>query len=439
MAEAFQDKGCATPMITSSIVRTIVTPDGRTTLEVAGRPFFRLNSVGAAIWSKLSEGWSVQRIIRHLVTQCDVPGERIAEDVNNFLTILKRNLLVQDYVRTLDVRAEVVWNKGIARMCDWRIPDEFPADVGYRRVPDPVGHIVPPHLLANLIVNPEIYRKIKDGDIVWVRPAWLKSFIERILPFVQEKFILVTADSDVSMPSQFLAEALEILEHPKVLHWYAQNCDGPGFLSRMSPLPIGVDFHTLCERPEWGEDISSPEQQEQMLQSIRKSVRPARERIRKVYVDFAWQPSHLYHPSKRQRVLARILTNESFVFQSRPLPRRELWRKWGEHAFVLSPPGVGLDCHRTWEALACGNIVLVPPSPLDGLYEGLPVIPVEDWNNITPRNLDRWLEYYSECPIGEERLKSSYWISKMKSVAKERIASAFSQGLGSAASASQRP
>ena len=106
---------------------------------------------------------------------------------------------------------------------------------------------------------------------------------------------------------------------------------------------------------------------------------------------------------------------------------------------MLSPPGVGLDCHRTWEALACGNIVLVPPSPLDGLYEGLPVIPVEDWNNITPRNLDRWLEYYSECPIGEERLKSSYWISKMKSVAKERIASAFSQGLGSAASASQRP
>src|SRR5207302_11001773 len=101
-------------------------------------------------------------------------------------TILKRNLLVQDYVRTLDVRAEVVWNKGIARMCDWRIPDEFPADVGYRRVPDPVGHIVPPHLLANLIVNPEIYRKIKEGDIVRVRPARLKPVRERMLRCVPE-------------------------------------------------------------------------------------------------------------------------------------------------------------------------------------------------------------------------------------------------------------
>jgi len=390
-------------------------------LEVAGRPFFQLNAIGAAVWTKLSEGWSIHQIIQHLSTQFDAPQERITSDVNNFVLLLKRYLLVQDYVQTLDFGAEVVWNKGIAARCDWRIPDEFPAGIGYRRVADPVGHIVPPQLMNNLIENPEVYRGVKDGDLVWVRPAWLQSFIDQVLPIVKAKFILVTADSDVSMPSQFLAEALEILEHPNVLHWYAQNCDGPGFMGRMSPLPIGVDFHTLSERPEWGEDISTPRQQEQMLQSVREKIRPAQERIKKVYVDFAWQPSHLYHPAKRQQVLARILTNECFVFQSRPLPRRELWPKWSEYAFVLSPHGVGLDCHRTWEALACGAIVLVPSSPLDCLYEGLPVIPIKDWEEVTPHNLDAWLDRHASCAIDEEKLTSSFWVRKMRATAQREI------------------
>lgn len=408
-------------MITSSIVRTTRTPDGRTMLEMAGRPFFELNGMGAIIWAKLDEGWSPGQIIHHLTTESGVPKERITNDVNNFVERLRKNLLLHDYVPTMEIGAEIVWNRGIAARCDWRLPDEFPAGVGYRRVPDPIGHLMPPHLLNGLIERPEAFREVKDGDLIWVRPTWLQSFIDQVLPVVNAKFILVTADSDASMPSQFLAEALEILEHSNVLHWYSQNCDGPGFLGRMSPLPIGVDFHTLCERPEWGESVLTPQQQEQMLQSVRKQLLPVRERIRKVYVDFAWQPSHLYHPSRRQRVLAQILANECFVFQSKPLTRRELWRRWSQYSFVLSPHGVGLDCHRTWEALACGNIVLVPSSPLDCMYEGLPVIPVKDWREITSSNLDLWLDRYCGCKIDEEKLTSSYWVKKMRAKAREKI------------------
>src|ERR1041384_5075231 len=126
-------------MITSSIVRTRSTAEGKTMLEVAGRPFFELNPVGSVVWAKLAEGWSLRQIIGHLATQFDAPQERITSDVHNFVELLKRNLLVQDYLPTLEIGAEIVWNKGIAARCDWRIPDEFPVGVGYRRVPDPVG------------------------------------------------------------------------------------------------------------------------------------------------------------------------------------------------------------------------------------------------------------------------------------------------------------
>jgi hypothetical protein len=401
-------------MQVSRIARAVTTEDGKATLEVAGRPFFELNSIAAAIWAELSEGASTLEIINTLKRRFDAPEERVAKDVSSFVEMLKENHLVKDSVRTQDFQAELVWNKGIAARCDWRIPDEFPAGMGFGTVLDPVGHIAPPHLLSNLISDPQIYTDIKDGDLVWVRLSWIKSFLHQVLPLIKAEFILITADSDVGVPTPIMAESLQILEYPNVFHWFAQNCDGPGFMGRMSPLPIGIDFHTLSERPLWGESISSPQDQEQLLRSIRRELPLTRERIPKVYIDFAWQPAHLYRPAKRQQILAKLLTNQCVVFQSRPLPRKQLWRKWGEHAFVLSPHGIGLDCHRTWEALACGNIVLVPSSPLDGLYEGLPVIPVRDWSQITPRRLDTWLDHYSGSAIGDEKLMSKYWVDKMR-------------------------
>ena len=403
-----------------SVARAVTTADGKAMLEVAGQPLFELNAVAAAIWTELSEGASSQEVISQLKRRFEVPGDRIARDVNSFVELLKQNHLVKDNVRTPDFHVALVWNKGIAARSDWRIPDEFPAGLGFGTVLDPVGHIAPPNLLNDLISNPKAYRGVKDGDLVWVRLSWIRSFLNQVLPLIKAKFILVTADSDVSVPTSIMAEALEILEYPNVMHWFAQNCDGPGFMGRMSPIPIGIDFHTLTERPLWGENVASPQEQEQLLLAICKGLRPARERIRKVYVDFAWQPTRLYHASKRLQVLEKILLNECVFFQRQPLPRSELWRTWGQYAFVLSPHGIGLDCHRTWEALACGCIVLVPSSPLDPLYEGLPVIPVKNWNDITAQNLNSWLDRYQGCRFNERKILSEHWINKIRATAAEK-------------------
>src|SRR5690349_5739824 len=291
----------------SSVARAVTTRNGKAMLEVAGRPFFELNPVASAIWTGLSEGSSTQQIIHDLKARFDVSEERVAMDVDGFLELLKENHLVKDSAGSPDYRAELLWNKGIAARCDWRIPDEFLPEVGFCTVLDPVGHIAPPYLLDNLIPDPKIYREIKDGDLVWVRLSWLKSFLHQVLPLIKARFVLITADSDVSVPTPMMAESLEILESPNVLNWFAQNCDGPGFMGRMSPLPIGIDLHTLAERPLWGENLSSPQAQEQMLLSIRKRFRPVGERIRKVYIDFAWQPGHLYRPVKRQQIIGKLL------------------------------------------------------------------------------------------------------------------------------------
>jgi Coenzyme PQQ synthesis protein D (PqqD) len=396
-------------------------------LEVGGNPLFELNPVAAIIWAKLSDGLSPQEITGQLVVQFGVPEERVTSDVTNFVQLLQRHLLIKDKPSVLEcpvtVHAELVWNKGIAAMCDWRIPDEFPVGRDYSRVPTPEGHVAPPDLLDNLILDPMVYRDIRNGDLVWVKLSWLKSFVKQVLPFVKAKVVLVTGDSDTSVPSGAMLEAEAILRCSNIVHWYAQNCDCPDFMGRMSPIPIGIDFHTLMERRLWGENISSSRQQELVLQSIRRDLPSVQERIHKVYIDFAWQAADLRPTASRQEIVEKCRTNECVYLQRGPLRRSRMWRKRGEYAFVLSPHGVGLDCHRTWEALALGHIVLVPSSQLDSLYAGLPVIPIRDWSEITPQTLEGLLRCHSGCESNDERLRSRYWVSKMRSLVNDKIKS----------------
>src|SRR5262249_26229367 len=103
------------------------------------------------------------------------------------------------------------------------------------------------------------------------------------------------------------------------------------------------------------------------------------------------------------------------ICQEAPLPRGEMWHRRGQYAAVLSPHGSGLDCHRTWEALALGHLVVVPSSSLDPLFEGLSVVTVPDWDQVSAEHLARWLSA-SVGAASRGPLTSRYWIERMRSV-----------------------
>ena len=111
-------------------------------------------------------------------------------------------------------------------------------------------------------------------------------------------------------------------------------------------------------------------------------------------------------------------------FQTTKVRRIDLWREKARYAFVVSPHGNGLDCHRTWESLVLGNIVIVKRSSLDPLYEGLPVVIVDDWSEITAESLARWHTEHApafERPEVQERLTNRYWIAHMRRIVAERL------------------
>ena len=83
-------------MQVSGIALLVLQSDGKAMLEVAGRPMFALNPVAATIWENLAAGLTIHEITGQVVARFNVPKERAADDVGNFIELLKQQFLVVD-------------------------------------------------------------------------------------------------------------------------------------------------------------------------------------------------------------------------------------------------------------------------------------------------------------------------------------------------------
>jgi hypothetical protein len=60
---------------------------------------------------------------------------------------------------------------------------------------------------------------------------------------------------------------------------------------------------------------------------------------------------------------------------------KEYRKKLSMSKFVISPPGNGIDCHRTWESMYFGAVPIVREDFWPFGSE-LPVLPVQKWSDI---------------------------------------------------------
>jgi hypothetical protein len=84
--------------------------------------------------------------------------------------------------------------------------------------------------------------------------------------------------------------------------------------------------------------------------------------------------------------------------------------------FVLSPPGHGLDCFRTWEALALGCIPIVLNTQVKAVYDGVPVLIVNKWEDVTDALLidfERRMILDADGVVRTKVIYANYWRRKM--------------------------
>ena len=303
-----------------------------------------------------------------------------------------------------------VWSRGLALGCDHNGGVDFVRGQRGGR--------------AALRFDPSAFDHVKDGDLVWMRLIALPQFVEEALPRIRARFGLVTGDEDWSIPGSFVGSG-QLLESPKLLAWFTQNLDAAGQHPKLHGVPIGLDFHTISNGPKWGHAQATPAAQEAELDALRSEMPRTEARLLLAHADFHFSKNKDQVWGDDRDTVQRVLQdNPSVVFQRTKLRRIELWREKTRYAFVVSPHGNGLDCHRTWESLLLGNIVIVKRSSLDPLYQGLPVVIVEDWREITPENLAKWHAQHAAAfrdPEVLARLTNDYWLERARSVARAAL------------------
>lgn len=297
-----------------------------------------------------------------------------------------------------------LWSKGISQYCDFKGPESYwreetescQSESFFRQY----------YADAKGLVWVRLSTQSRDG-----KPCDLDNFVRGALPIIQKPFALITTDGDASVPSEIApATVRALLECPWLVSWHTQNYDG--YLHpKLAPLPIGIDLHTprFC---------SSARHLITLLNRVRTRRLPLDQIPLRVFCDL----NVSFASEERRHAIAALCSCDHVDFLKKRVSQKAIWHRYAEYPFVLSAPGNGRDCHRTWELLYLGTIVITKTSSLDSMFEGLPVVIINDWKEIKDkRNLKKWLQQYGDLTCKEnvqERLDPNNLTSAIRETLK---------------------
>ncbi len=266
-------------------------------------------------------------------------------------------------------RFEYLWSKYYPFLCDGNIRN--------KHVFDSTERLLTKEQWQNCY-NPE-------GTIFWVKlgsyrngnPNNLSGFVEHVLPNISRSFKLVTTDGDSSVPNDLSEHVLHrLLEHPNLVAWYTQNLADKRH-PKLHSIPIGLDLHT--DRG-FGVGIK--------LQTKFRAIatQPSEPRLDRVLVDFATSSN-----SNLRKSFIKANKDNCFVdILSARISQPELWKMYRRYRWVVSLPGNGLDCHRTWEAAYLGAKVLVRQDVLPDLYNKNFMVKIDPNESLTKKIFDEY-------------------------------------------------
>lgn len=274
---------------------------------------------------------------------------------------------------------------------------------------------------------------------------------------------LVSATDDNGQPLQVSMKAgidvKALLADPRLHRWWVQKYDligcrkdlevscsniAPGvdnwtqaMIDKVRPFPVGLDLHSRTGKT--GIHNSKTfygycRQRRLLFDVITKVIPPFKLRPPTSLFAFTRGPlPYIPWPERASflDLLQKLKLNGSQEFtQVRPShpnedQRKVFWMSLANHSFSISPPGAGMDCHRTWEILALKTVPIVLKTSLYPLlYEGLPVVVVDKWEEMfAPGALEKFkreiMSKFGEDPFDrpdvKEKLTTRYWVDRIQS------------------------
>lgn len=233
-------------------------------------------------------------------------------------------------------------------------------------------------------------------------------YAERIFSHLAKessRFVLITHNSDQNVTADLYAK-----KPANVVHWFAQNV----VIERddLTPIPIGLERQGIVPT----RDIAGS------MQSQIDMGRPTLQRW--CYLNI--NPDT--NDQERRRVLRALRWKMLFVTtRTRRIAYPQYVAEIASHRFIISPPGNGVDCHRTWESLYLGSVPVVKDSACMRAFATAGLMVVPDLACLSKRNL---VDYAAEpMEADHQLLRMSYWRQRVITVARGLQSDLSSSGL----------
>lgn len=236
-------------------------------------------------------------------------------------------------------------------------------------------------------------QEVREGRTVFVKSDMLDDFFAKIHPHISFPYVLISHNSDRN-----IVESDIIKIDDKIIHWFAQNVlvNHP----KITPIPIGIEnahyhMHGVTK----------------VFDSLRKKTTDRNSRILFGF-NIKTNPAEREHAFN---TLIHLPTAHAIKGWIAPRKYLELLRAYG---FVASPPGNGVDCHRTWEALYLKTIPIVKRSIGVESFEslGLPIWIINNWDELLEYTEDELQERYTHMQqrADTKALTTDYWKEKIR-------------------------
>ena len=234
---------------------------------------------------------------------------------------------------------------------------------------------------------------LRGNAIIYSKPEYV-SYLFDNLKFSPHKYILISHSSDYSIDYNYFSKKPECIKF-----WYAENgvYDHPSLI----PIPIGVENTETKFGSIYGQcgDINYLSANEEKFKNAERNNDT---------IFCAWR--NVTNPM-RSGVIDSFKKSRVKYYYVERLEYKEYCETISHHRFVASPPGNGIDCHKTWEILYMGSIPIVLKNRIYKFYN-LPILQVNAFDEVTPTVLKDFLEL--DKTYNMEELTMTYWRNKIK-------------------------
>ena len=210
--------------------------------------------------------------------------------------------------------------------------------------------------------------------------------IDIFLEYVEKinfKFDLITHNSDIGIDKKHFPYS------KKIKNWYGQNNH---IGNNAVTLPIGI------ARKKY--DHGNTKLLSKLSENSFKDIL--------VYKNFS------IDTNAEDRLKVDEITTKNGIKMSPCTLQEDYLNYISRSVFCISPPGNGIDCHRIWECLYLKCIPIVKYHHAFEQFKDLPILFIEDWNDVTTKFLKTKLSLITKLDEKHDMLKITYFKSVIK-------------------------